>query len=193
MHREAPSHRPQAAAKKTSSQLPLSAPLDISDKMVGHVADLLGDNVPDEFKKSPYVDMDIVAVSMALHHFEHPDVALQRLGQRVKSGGTFFIIDLVPQPGHAHAHGHGNGHGHGHGHDHGHGHNHDHGASKDEFGDAAHTIGTHGFSEESMKNLFQQAGFDVGFKYEAISEPLTFNMDGKSFSKSIFFARAQRA
>ncbi|KAJ6016074.1 hypothetical protein N7540_010665 [Penicillium herquei] len=150
-----------------------AAILGLEDKVTGHECDLLADTPSPYFVGPPYVDLDILTVSMALHHFEHPLLALQRLGERVKQGGTCFIIDLIPQP---------------HGHDHGHGHAHKH-----DFGEASHTVKTHGFSEESMRNLFKEAGFNSEFRYKAIDQPLEFNRGGKPVSMKVFFARAQRS
>ncbi|KAJ5730711.1 S-adenosyl-L-methionine-dependent methyltransferase [Penicillium malachiteum] len=151
-----------------------AATLGLADKVIGHECDLLADTPSPDFAGPPYVDLDIVTVSMALHHFEHPFLALQRLGERVKQGGTCFIIDLIPQPDHGHDHGHNHAH-------------------KTDFGEASHTVKTHGFSEESMRKLFEEAGFNSEFKYKAIDQPLEFIKDGKPFSIRVFFARAQRA
>ncbi|KAJ5707703.1 S-adenosyl-L-methionine-dependent methyltransferase [Penicillium malachiteum] len=150
-----------------------AATLGLSDKVTGHECDLLADTPPPDFAGPPYMDLDMVIVSMALHHFEHPLLALQRLGERVKQGGTCFIIDLIPQSHHSHDYGHGHAH-------------------KTDFGEAAHTVKTHGFSEETMQKLFEDAGFNSEFKYKAIDQPLEFIQDGKSRSMRIFFARAQR-
>lgn len=152
--------------------------LGISDKMIGYKADLLAESAPADFSGPEFNDFDMVAVSMALHHFEHPDLALQRLADRLKKGGVCYIIDFVPNSGHGHGHGHAHGHGHGHG---------------NEFGDAAHTVKTHGFSKEDMQKLFDGAGLSIGFDYQELPEPLVFNKEDKTFSKTAFIARVQRA
>lgn len=154
--------------------------LGITDKAIGQTADLLAEGVPVVFAVPPYMDLDVLTVSMALHHFEHPDRALQQLGARLKKGGVCFIIDLVTDSGHGHDHDHSHKHGHGHEHEHEH-----------DFGNAAHTVKSHGFSKESMRELFQGAGFDV-IEYKILPEPLKFAKDGKTFSKTAFMARAQR-
>jgi SAM-dependent methyltransferase len=151
--------------------------LGLQNKAVGHKADLLADKVPAEFAVPPYMDLDVLAVSMALHHFEHPDRALQQLGARLKKGGVCFIIDLVADSGH--------------GHDHSHNHNHGHGEHEHEFGDAAHTVKSHGFSQQRMRELFQGAGFG-DIEYKVLNQPLVFVKNGKTFSKPAFMARAQR-
>lgn len=153
-----------------------------ASKMTGYKADLLSDSAPAEFSGPEFNDFDVVAVSMALHHFEHPDLALQRLAKRLKKGGVFYIIDFVPHSGHDHLHAH---------HEHAHGDK--HGEHKHEYGDAAHTVKTNGFSKEDMQKLFQGAGLSVGYDYQILSEQLVFNKEDKTFSKTAFIARAQLA
>lgn len=158
--------------------------LDMTSKMTGYKADLLADSAATEFSGPEFKDFDLVTVSMALHHFEHPDIALQKLAKRLKNGGICFIIDLVPHSGH--------GHDHGQGHDHDHGHD-EHAKRQQEFGDAAHTVKTHGFSKEDMQKLFEGAGLSVKFDYEVLPEPLVFTKEGRTLEKPAFIARAQLA
>lgn len=148
----------------------------LADHVVGYKADLLADNASTEFTGPDFMNFDVVAVSMALHHFEHPERALQRLAGRLKKGSSCFIIDLVQ---HAHD---GHSHGHGHAPD-----KHEH-----EFGEAAHTVQTHGFSQSDMQSLFEAAGLSVGFDYEVLPEPLVFFQGDKKISKTVFIARARR-
>lgn len=168
----------------------------------GYKADLLAENPPAEFSGPEYHNFDMVAVSMALHHFEHPDLALQRLATRLKKGGVFYIIDFVPHSGSGRGHEHKDGQGdvpddeHEQGHTHGRGHWHEHG--KADFGGATHTVQTHGFSREDMQKLFEGAGLSVGFDYKEIPEPLVFHKENVhkenlQFSKTAFLARVQRA
>lgn len=165
--------------------------IGLSDKMIGYKADLLAEPAPEEYSGSEYNDFDVVAVSLALHHFEHPDVALQRLAARLKKGGSFMIIDLIPSSGHEHGQSNSDGHKHGHGHDQPHCHDHANKQGHD-FGDAAHTVKTHGFSREDMEKLFKDAGLGAGFDYELIPDQLTFNKGDKTHYKTVFIARAQR-
>lgn len=145
-----------------------AAAAGVSDKVVGHKADLLAVSVPAGFSGPEFTDFDVVTVSMALHHFEHPDQALQRLARRLKKGGICLIIDLVAHTCHGH------------------------GQDSHDFGDAASTVKTHGFSREGMQQLFEGAGLQALFEYEVLPEPLVFNKDGEVISKTAFIARAQR-
>jgi SAM-dependent methyltransferase len=168
--------------------------LGLAEKVTGYMADLLTEDAPAEAIDSACTNLDVLTISMALHHFEHPDRAIKSLGQRLKKDGVCFIIDLVPQAGdhgseHEHNHGH---HGHSHGHSHDHEHRHGHG-NETEFPEAAHTIKTHGFSREAMQELFQGGGFNTGFDYQVLPEPLTIPIGGGTLSKTVFIARAQRA
>lgn len=188
---------------RNASSLGVSA---VPANIQGYKADLLAETPPAEFSGPEFQNFDMVAVSMALHHFEHPDVALQRLAARLNKGGVFYIIDFQPHSGDAHGHGHGNGHGHGQecghkdeqaegdkhgqGHKHAGGHWHEHG--KAEFGNAAHTVKTHGFSREKMQELFEGAGLSVGFDYKELPEPLVFQKEDLPFSKTAFLARVQK-
>jgi SAM-dependent methyltransferase len=151
-----------------------AAAVGVSDKVTGYKADLLGDSVAAEFSGPEFTDFDVVTVSMALHHFENPGQALERLASRVKKGGVCLIIDFVPHA--PYEHGHGSGHGH-EGHD---------------VGDASATVKTHGFSPEDMQKLFQGAGLSARFDYEVLPEPFVFTKDDKTMSKTAFIARAQR-
>ncbi|CAG7917701.1 unnamed protein product [Penicillium olsonii] len=145
--------------------------LGLADKAIGYKADLLAENSAAQEIESACANLDMVTISMALHHFENPSTALKRLSERLNKGGVCYIIDLVA---HTDAHGHA------------------HEQHKDDFAEAAHTIKTHGFSSEDMQRLFEGAEL-TGFKYEVLSEPLTFSTEERSFSKTVFVARAQRA
>ncbi|KAJ5199515.1 hypothetical protein N7491_011279 [Penicillium cf. griseofulvum] len=161
--------------------------LGLADKVIGYKADLLTEHAPAEAIDSACTNLDVLTISMALHHFEHPDRALKSLGQRLKKDGVCFIIDLVPRDGHL-----GPEHEHNHGHSHEHSHEHGHGI-EDEFPEAAHTVKTHGFSCEDMQQLFQGSGFNAGFDYQVVPEPLKITIGGGTLSKTVFMARAQRA
>lgn len=146
--------------------------IDISHKMTGYKADLLNTSVPDEYLGPKFTDFNMVTVSMALHHFEYPQEALRCLSTRLGQDGVFMIIDILSRSGSDHAHGHGEG--------------------KPDFGDAAHTVKTHGFSREDMQNLFAGAGLTKGFKYEVIPEPSVLHKGEKKQNITAFIARAQR-
>ncbi|KAL3461344.1 S-adenosyl-L-methionine-dependent methyltransferase [Aspergillus heterothallicus] len=137
-----------------------------SDTMTGVKANLLADTTPEEVAGPQYFDFDIVVVSMALHHFEHPEKALKSLGTRLKQGGVMMIIDLIPE------------------------HHPDHGLHR--IDEVVQTISKHGFSTEEMQKMYEDAGLGGEFKYRVIEEPLEFRKDGNTFFKTIFVARGRK-
>lgn len=155
----------------------------LSDKIVGYKGDLLADPASIELSGPEFFDFDVVLISMALHHFANPELAMKRFSERMKKGGVCLIIDLFIDEGEGHHHGHEHGHDHSHGHDHGHKH--------PEFAEANETISKHGFSKDDMRKLYESAGLAKGFDYQVVEEPLVFEKDGKSFSKTVFIARGQ--
>jgi SAM-dependent methyltransferase len=139
-----------------------------ADKMHGYHGDLLAEPVPDNLSGPEFFDFDLVAVSMALHHFDKPDIALKRLGERLKKDGMFLIIDLVPEDEHSSN------------------------SLQKAFPQASATVRTHGFTSENMQKLFEEAGMGQKFDYQVIQEPVVFRKEGKEIRKTIFIARAQR-
>lgn len=121
-----------------------------------------------------FFDFDMVGMANALHHMQDPALAIERLVQRLKPGGTLLIIDFINDPdgnapadgpanwfphdhhanpgGHGHhEHDHGGSKGHG---DHGYGHGHEHGhGSGQKFG-----IAQFGFLREQLEKLLVDAG-----------------------------------
>jgi SAM-dependent methyltransferase len=71
-------------------------------EMVGVLGDLLSDDVQPTVPPLPedaLYDFDLVVVSLALHHFSDPALALQRLAARLKAGGVLLIITSTPLDG----------------------------------------------------------------------------------------------
>ncbi|KAL4787206.1 S-adenosyl-L-methionine-dependent methyltransferase [Aspergillus varians] len=137
-----------------------------SDTVVGVKADILSGPTPAEVSGPEYFDFDVVVVSMALHHFEHPEQALKRLSERLKKGGVMMIVDLIPE------------------------HHDDHGLHQ--MGAVVETISKHGFSLEEMQAMYEDAGVKTGFKHQVVEAPLVFNKNGKTFEKTVFIARGQK-
>lgn len=107
---------------------------------------------------------DIAAVGLGFHHFESPALTIKRLAERLNPGGVVLIIDLV--------------------------------ADDDEEGlkqsKAGHTIKTHGFSEQTMKEIFEGEGLE-GVGYHIMQKPVKLGMGEDNLrQKHIFLARAQK-
>ncbi|KAI0107212.1 S-adenosyl-L-methionine-dependent methyltransferase [Nemania sp. FL0031] len=114
-----------------------------------------------------FSDVDVVFMTMALHHIQDPVALLSKLVQRLRPGGVLILVDWLAasNPGssvggasvgaippgfssHLHAtHSHSHGHGHGHGH-------------ADVHAQAHPTITRGSFSEQELQDMFQTAGCD---------------------------------
>lgn len=85
-------------------------------------------------------------------------------------------------------------------HAHAHGDQHDHDSFKietskgneDEWQAMQKTIKQHGFSEETMKKMFEGAGL-VDFGFEVLEEPFVLKPKGRTLVKKGFMARGRRA
>lgn len=138
----------------------------LCDKMTARMGNLLAENLSEDVLSPELFDFDLVVVSMSLHHFADPGMAVRRLGERLKEGGVFYIIDFVPDDGHD-LHG--------------------------EFAEAAKTIKTHGFTRDAMWKLYSDAGVGKGFDYQVVEEPMELTKNGQTLRKTVFVARSQRA
>lgn len=138
-----------------------------ADKMSARKGDLLAENLSEDLNSPDLFDFDLVVISMALHHFEDPTLALRRLGERLKKGGSCYIIDNIPD--------------------------HHHNKFFEEFAEAKKMVKSHGFSKDELWKLLKETGFTDGFEYDVIQEPLHFTKDGKSFQTTIFIAKARKA
>ena len=152
------------------------------DKAHAHQLDLLssdsalGDDHP-ELK-----DLDVVAISMALHHVADPAALLARLAGCLREGGVCVVLDKLP------------------------------GDQRDLFGgqtleevldhvgdearevvtSATHTVQQQGFSEGDMKGLFEGAGLGGGIDFRVREEPFEFKLGGMEMKVNAFFARGEK-
>ncbi|KAK1580321.1 methyltransferase domain-containing protein [Colletotrichum navitas] len=83
-------------------------------------------------------DFDVAGVGLGFHHFSDPELSARRIVERLRPGGVFFILDFLP-----------------------------HGAA-DAALPAASTVMHHGFSEERMRAVFEQAGAGKDFALEEL-------------------------
>ena len=171
--------------------------------------------VPDEpspaaFTSGEWFNFDLVAVGLGFHHFEDPTFAARRLAERLKPGGTLLIIDFLP---HEHpdavaqadgSSGTSNastpndgGHLHGHGHDHSHSHTHHLFGHKEESSKGLEkvmaTVAHFGFSENSVKKIFEDAGVGADFKFDVISQSVVFTFHERTMIRNVFFAKGRKA
>lgn len=138
-----------------SSTVP-NATATLGDLVAAEVSPSLSD------PKTPR-DYDIAAIGLGFHHFEDPQLCVERLAERLKpKTGVVLIIDWLPE-----MHG---------------------GGAMDSM---KHTIKHHGFDEEKMRGIFERAGL-VDFGFAVLEEPLVLEMKGKRVEKTAFLARGRR-
>lgn len=142
------------------------------DEMVAHQGNLCdaSDANPAPFSGPSFHDFDVATVGLGFHHFDDPELAAQRLAARLRPGGILFILDFLV---------HGQGHGHGG----------DHIPSA-----AAATVMHHGFSEETIKSVFEGAGVggDFGLVEIGTISPGFRDAEGKEAVKRVFLARGTK-
>ncbi|KAL1964014.1 hypothetical protein VTN77DRAFT_7560 [Rasamsonia byssochlamydoides] len=137
------------------------------EKMFALQGDLLAETVPQDLLGLEFFDFDIIVVSMALHHFADPNLAMERLGSRLKKGGVLLIIDFVPD--------------------------HRGGEETQQFHPEAHrTIHKHGFDAGEMRELYAHAGVEENIDYQIVERPMEFKVNGHEFKKVISMARGER-
>lgn len=137
-----------------------------SDKMSAKVGDLLAENVSEDLQGPEYRDLDIIIVSMALHHFPDPHLAMKRLAERLQKGGVLWIIEMLEEPHSADEH-------------------------KRVSPETAQTVHKHGFGVDEMKGLFLGAGFgDTDVKL--LDRKFEMTIHGHALEKTIIFARGAK-
>ncbi|KAH7418096.1 S-adenosyl-L-methionine-dependent methyltransferase [Cadophora sp. MPI-SDFR-AT-0126] len=131
----------------------------------GNLIDANSPNPPALAGKEFY-DFEIAAVGLGFHHFDDPALAAKRLAERLKKGGVLFIVDFLP---------------------------HKHLPADDEHGHkAAKTITHMGFSQETVKKMFEDAGVGASFDYKVIGKGVVFEGGGNKMERSVFFAKGAK-
>lgn len=157
--------------------------------------DLMADDVDPALLGDEMSDFDLVVISMALHHLEHPHKAVQRLIDRLRVGGVLLIVDKAVTANlskEQHQQTHSGGH------DHHHVHHatapiHAHGNDDDEiFKDLTnHTIAHNSFTQEQIEDMFTKAACnDVDFVLLPEKSPAPTEMGGEM---QLFFAKGIKA
>ncbi|EGS22689.1 uncharacterized protein CTHT_0011620 [Thermochaetoides thermophila DSM 1495] len=93
---------------------------------------------PAAFSGPEFFNFDIVAVGLGFHHFDDPALAARRLAERLKDGGVLTILDFLPH------------------------------GKLDPSHSASATVTHHGFSEEQIRGIFEQAGVGKDFDLEEV-------------------------
>ncbi|KAK3367118.1 S-adenosyl-L-methionine-dependent methyltransferase [Lasiosphaeria ovina] len=111
-----------------------------------------------------FFDFDIAAVGLGFHHFDDPALVARRLVERLRPGGVLLILDFMA---------------------------HD---KLDSTHAASHTVTHHGFSEDHIRQLYEQAGAGTDFKLEQAG--VAFNRAAESrpeMRRQIFISRGVKA
>ncbi|KAK3311488.1 S-adenosyl-L-methionine-dependent methyltransferase [Chaetomium strumarium] len=122
------------------------------------------DPTPEAFAAPEFSNFDVAAVGLGFHHFDDPALAARRLCQRLKTGGVLVILDFFA---------------------------HD---KPDPSHPASNTITHHGFSEEQVRRIFEEAGVGKDFAMGEVGAVFHFSKeDGSEVRRKIFIARGTKA
>ncbi|EQB51618.1 hypothetical protein CGLO_08827 [Colletotrichum gloeosporioides Cg-14] len=121
-----------------------------TDEMRAYAGNLTDPADPDPaaFVGAGFRDFDVAGVGLGFHHFADPEYSAKKLVERLRPGGVFIILDFLP---HEKMH---------------------HGLP------AAHTVMHHGFSEERMRAIFEQAGAGKDFAMQELGSGMVFGGHG---------------
>ncbi|THY92148.1 S-adenosyl-L-methionine-dependent methyltransferase [Aureobasidium pullulans] len=154
------------------------------------VADLCSPDPQSSISGPEFHNFDIAGVALGFHHFANPTTCIANLASRLKKDGVLFIVDWLPNKiapgehiGHAHAHPDS--------HDHNHNHNHVKEEETEEWKKMKKTIKTNGFTEEDMRVIFEEAGFEE-FGFVVLEEKFVLEMNGKKVEKTGFIAKGRK-
>lgn len=105
---------------------------------------------------------DVAAVGLGFHHFDDVFLATQRISERLKPGGVFFIVDLVS----------------------------DHGQHVPD--DLKDYVKVYGFNEPGMRSLFEGVGLvDFGFSVIEEKAQME-KKSGEKFETTLFIAKGKK-
>ncbi|KAJ8067268.1 hypothetical protein OCU04_004629 [Sclerotinia nivalis] len=168
--------------------------LDPSE-MFAYQGNLLSSDPAPGLEREDLYDFDIAVVGLGFHHFENPALAAMKVGERLKKGGILAVVDFESHDGY------GNPHSHSHSHSHSHDHHHSHENStppqeqlNPETQKAQETVTHHGFSQEEIQKIFEDAGVGMDFGYMVLGKGIVFHGTGvegqkKDMKRAVFMAR----
>ncbi|KAL2136812.1 hypothetical protein VTI74DRAFT_1026 [Chaetomium olivicolor] len=119
---------------------------------------------PQAFTSPEFSNFDVAVVGLGFHHFDDPALAARRLAERLKTGGVLVILDFLP---------------------------HD---KPDASHPATSTITHHGFSEEHIRKIYEDAGVGKDFALEELATVFHFSKENDTeVRRKIFMARGTKA
>lgn len=110
-----------------------------------------------------FFNFDVAGVGLGFHHFEDTTLAATRLTQRLKTGGTLFILDFLPH------------------------------APLDQSHDFKHSVAHLGFNEDNVKDMFTKAGAGKDFGFKRLDTIFKMERNGKTIERECFLARGTKA
>jgi len=134
------------------------------DEMFAVEANLTSENNPNpqELSGDEFFNFDLAGVCLGFHHFDNPELAAKRLADRLRIGGVLVIIDFYP-----------------------------HGSPPGSH-QSAHTVKHHGFSEQTMKEIFTVAGVAKNFRMEKLGSGIVFHHHDQTMKRDVFLARGEK-
>ncbi|EGP88280.1 uncharacterized protein MYCGRDRAFT_92754 [Zymoseptoria tritici IPO323] len=137
------------------------------------VGDLFTQTVAPDLCTSEWYNFDIAVIGLGFHHFEHPDLAIKRLAERLKSETDPPVASASkstdapassstepPQPAK----------------------------------DVQHTVKTHGFTPSQIRDFYTAAGFTPeSFDITALRESATLHLSSGPSERKIFIAKATKS
>ncbi|KAK1758358.1 S-adenosyl-L-methionine-dependent methyltransferase [Echria macrotheca] len=122
------------------------------------------DPSPSHLSGREFWGFDIAAVGLGFHHFDDPALAARRLVERLRVGGVLLVLDFLPH-------------------------------EKMETSEpAAHTITRHGFSEDEIRKIFEDAGAAENFGLEDVAVVFNRGREGKpDMKRRLFIARGTKS
>ncbi|KAK4143554.1 methyltransferase [Dichotomopilus funicola] len=111
-----------------------------------------------------FTNFDIAAVGLGFHHFDDPKLAARRLAERLKVGGVLMILDFLPHE------------------------------KADASHPAASTITHHGFTEDHIRQIYEEAGMGKDFALQEMAVVFHFSRETETeVKRRLFLARGTKA
>lgn len=142
-----------------------------AQQMIAYQHDLLAESQSRE--QPPPADslsnFDVAIVSMALHHVSDPGQLMKKLASCLRPGGVCVVLDRVAS------------------------------SSRPELeldlpaeqAEVLKTINKHGFDEDEMRQLYQDAGLSHNFEYIVIEHPFEIILHGRKLQLTGFISRGE--
>lgn len=136
---------------------------DVQHAYFGNLIDAADAAGPASLSASEFFNFDAAGVGLGFHHFEDTTLAATRLAERLKSGGTLFILDFLPH------------------------------APPEQTQDFRHAVAHFGFNEDNVKEMFNKAGAGKDFGFKKLDTIFKMERGGQVIERKCFLARGTKA